>query len=234
MKSAWIIGVIAAVVLHVGFILFGGLIFNSDAKGQGSLTKVELLDLEGPKEKPKEPPPEKPDDVKTEDEKPPDDSEVVKKFEEVEAAKTPRLDAISLSDMENLLKGASGGDFGRAMSLESGGKIGGTGTAGRAVDQTIERAFDLSEIDQKPRAVYQVAPTYPAEMRGQKLEGVVSVIFIVDSAGKVINLRAEKATHDAFKTPAVDAVKQWKFEPAIRGGQRVACKMRVSIRFQRS
>ena len=35
-----------------------------------------------------------------------------------------------------------------------------------------------------------------------------------------------------LEKPAVDAVKQWKFEPGVKGGERVACRMRVGIRFQ--
>jgi protein TonB len=68
-------------------------------------------------------------------------------------------------------------------------------------------------------------------MRGKSLEGVVTVIFVVDSSGKVAGPRVEKSSHAEFDRPALDAVKQWKFEPAVKGGQRVACKMRVPIRF---
>ena len=102
------------------------------------------------------------------------------------------------------------------------------------MDEKLESAFSLAEIDQKPRPVFQAAPVYPSEMRGKKVEGVVSVLFIVDAAGKVTNPRVEKSSHTAFDKPAMEAVKKWKFEPAIKGGQRVACKMRVPIRFQPS
>ena len=88
----------------------------------------------------------------------------------------------------------------------------------------------MSEIDQKPRAIFQSAPMYPSGMRS--VEGVVHVIFIVDQTGKVTNPKVEKSTHREFEKPAIDAVKQWKFEPAVRAGQRVPCKMRIPIRFQ--
>jgi protein TonB len=71
-------------------------------------------------------------------------------------------------------------------------------------------------------------------MRGRKVEGVVSILFVVDSSGRVSGPRVEKSTHAAFEKPALDAVRQWRFEPAVKGGQRVACKMRVPIRFQPS
>ena len=56
----------------------------------------------------------------------------------------------------------------------------------------------------------------------------------MDASGKVANPRVEKSSHTAFNKPALEAVKQWKFEPAVKGGQRVACKMRVPIRFPSS
>ena len=68
-------------------------------------------------------------------------------------------------------------------------------------------------------------------MRGKKVEGTVTVIFVVDAGGKVENPRVEKSSHTAFESPAVSAVKKWKFEPGLKAGQRVASKMRVSIRF---
>jgi protein TonB len=144
----------------------------------------------------------------------------------------PALELTSLSAIEAALNGQGGNsDFAEAVGFKSGGVVGGTGKGG-TLQENADSAFGLSEIDQKPRAVFQAAPVYPAEMRSKKLEGAVSVMFVVDASGKVTQQRVEKSVHPAFEKPAMDAVKQWKFEPAIKGGQRVACKMRVSVRFQ--
>jgi protein TonB len=145
------------------------------------------------------------------------------------------LEAASLSAIEAALsgEGGGGGDFAEALSFASGGRIGGMGKAG-APDENLKSAFSLSEIDQKPRPIFQAAPVFPAKLLGKKVEGVVNVLFIVDATGKVSSPRVEKSTHPAFEKPAVDAVKQWKFEPAVRGGKRVACKVRAPIRFQPS
>ena len=56
----------------------------------------------------------------------------------------------------------------------------------------------------------------------------------MDASGKVADPRVEKSNNAAFEKPALDAVRKWKFEPAVKGGQRVSCKMRVPIRFQPS
>jgi protein TonB len=77
-----------------------------------------------------------------------------------------------------------------------------------------------------------VAGTFPQEMRSKSVEGVVTLIFIVDETGRVVNPRVEKASHPAFEAPALEALRQWKFEPAVKSGKRVSCRMRVPMRFQ--
>ncbi len=229
-------GILFAIVVHLGVILFGGLVFFERADDQGTLQQVDLLSEndaapEDKKEKPKETDTEKTEDMETETEQAPDAGEIIRNLELSAANNAPRLEAASLGAIEAALSGQAGGggDFTEALSFSSGGRIGGTGKPG-TLEQNLDDAFSMAEIDQKPRAIFQTAPTYPSGMRS--VEGVVHVIFIVDSSGKVTNPRVEKSTHKEFEKPAVDAVKQWKFEPAVRGGQRVPCKMRVPIRFQ--
>ncbi len=230
----WIVGILVALLLHVAAILFGGWFFLDD-KPKHSTQAVELLgDLDAEKEKDKEKEPEdRPrEELEKSEEKPPDAAEVMKNLDAPATDAAPALEAASLSQIEAALngQGGGGGDFAQGMSFESGGRIGGTGKRGDGGD-AFEDAFSLSEIDQKPRAVFQASPTYPAEMRGKKVEGVVSVVFVVDATGKVENPKVEKSSHAAFESPALKAIRKWKFEPAVRGGQRVASKMRVSIRF---
>lgn len=228
-------GIACALLLHAGFILFGGSLFNSLRKDHGTLQRVELLheeDVAGEKEKPEEPELATENTDETETEAAPDAADIIRNLEISAAAQAPELEAASLSAIEAALSGqAGGGDFTEALNFSSGGRIGGMGKAG-ALDGGLESAFSLAEIDQKPRPIFQSAPVFPVEMRGKKLEGVVSVLFVVDSTGKVANPRVEKSTHPAFEKPALDAVKQWKFEPAIKAGRRVPCKMRVPVRFQ--
>ncbi len=234
-RGGLFLGIVCAAAVHAGVILFGGSLFSSGRPDHGTLQKVELVsevEAAKEKEKPREPAAEKTEEMKTENDIPPDAAEVVRDLEPSAAARAPELDAASLGAIEAALNGqGGGGDFGDAVSFASGGRIGGTGKAG-TMNEKIEESFSLAEIDQKPQPVFQTSPVYPAELRSKKLEGVVSVIFIVDAQGRVMNQRAEKSSHPAFEKPALEAVRQWKFEPAVKAGQRVACNMRVSIRFQ--
>ncbi|MDO8349125.1 MAG: energy transducer TonB [Planctomycetota bacterium] len=230
-RVAKFIGIFCAAALHLAFLLFGGLLFPEMKANAGTTQMVELLSDEDVK--PDEvPATETPPEVETPPEKPPDPEEVLKSLDQPADDSAPALDASSLAALSEALLGGgvAGGDFAASVGFASGGRIGGTGTAGALGDQ-VDRAFTLAEIDQQPRANYQGSPVYPQELRGRKLEGVVSVIFVVDASGKVLDPRAEKSSHAAFEKPAVEAVKRWKFDPAVKSGRRVACKMRVSVRF---
>ena len=152
--------------------------------------------------------------------------------DEVSLQWRPRL--MGAHNALNGAAGAGGVDFGGGgASLQSGGQFGGTGRGGgKGSDEQFQGAFSMSEIDQRPRAVFQVAGSYPSEMRQRKVEGVVTILFIVDETGRVVNPRIEKSSHPEFEAPAIEALRQWKFEPAIKAGKRVSCRMRVPIRFQ--
>ena len=238
MSKAWtVVGVVGALVVHAAILLFGGVLFMRGEEVQASKRDVELVAEDVKKDKAEEQPEDRPkEEIKQDKETPPDPNQAIKSVDSgVAGDDAPALDAASLSAIEAALNGggasAGGGDFGGAASLQGGGRIGGTGKVGSAEEQ-VDAAFSMSEIDQRPRAVHQVAGAYPSEMRSRNVEGVVTLIFIVDETGRVANPRVEKSSHPEFEKPALDAVRQWKFEPAVKAGKRVACRMRVPFRFQ--
>lgn len=98
----------------------------------------------------------------------------------------------------------------------------------------LDRIFSLSDLDQKPRVIFQTPPVYPPELRSRGVQGTVYVTFVVDRHGRVVNPSIEKSTDPRFERPALDAVKQWRFEPGMRNGQEVQFKMRVPITFSLS
>lgn len=237
-KARTILCIVGALLVHALIIAFGGILFLGEEVNPPSRRDVELLNEDVQKDKVEDQEKEvvQPD-LKAESDAPPDPNQVLASVDApADSSDAPALDSASLGALEQALNGGSAGgasDFGGGASLSSGGRIGGTGKAGVA-DQEFQGAFSMSEIDQRPRPVHQVAGAYPSEMRAKNVEGVVTLIFIVDDTGRVVNPRVEKSSHPQFEAPALAAVRQWKFEPAIKGGQRVSCRMRVPIRFQPS
>lgn len=237
---AWkaILCIVAAVLAHVAVLLFGGIFFLGHGEEAASKRDVEIVTESVEKdraEQEKQPEEEK---IESKDDAPPDPDQTTAPIDTPAGAEeAPALDAASLSAIEATLNGTAGAggvDFGGGgASLQSGGQFGGTGKGGgKGGDDQFQGAFSMSEIDQRPRAVFQVAGSYPSELRSRKVEGVVTLLFIVDETGRVVNPRIEKSSHPEFEAPALDALRQWKFEPAIKAGKRVSCRMRVPIRFQ--
>jgi protein TonB len=241
-----VLAFLAALAIHALILLFGGVFFFTDeeAKARAPVREVELFSEEQAEEekpqeeKPKEEEKREVEEVVQPEDKPPDMREIV----DTAPGSTPetsatdsiaRLDALSLSALESALDpSGGGGEFSSGVNLASGGRIGGTGAAGSGGGgDDLSAAFDVGELDQRARPIFQAAPNYPFELRQKKVEGVVHMLFIVDKDGRVVNPKVEKSDHPAFERPALDAVRQWKFEPAVRGGEKVASKMRIPIRF---
>lgn len=78
-----------------------------------------------------------------------------------------------------------------------------------------------------------VDPEYPSAARSRDLAGWVDLELTVQtdgSVGDVAVIRAEPA--NIFDKAAIDAVRQWRYEPVQRNGKPVEQRTRVRIRFQ--
>lgn len=82
-----------------------------------------------------------------------------------------------------------------------------------------------------PVPVRTVAPDYPREMRARSISGVVMVHCMIDSQGNVSEATVAKSTNENFDSAAVDAVKKWKFKPALEDGNPVAMAVTIPIKF---
>jgi TonB family protein len=83
-----------------------------------------------------------------------------------------------------------------------------------------------------PRKLLHVAPVYPPSMRDAGLEGLVPLEAVIGRDGSVTSVRIVSAqVHPAFVKSAVEAVRQWKFEPTLLNGEPVEVVMTVSVRF---
>ena len=238
-----VIGITLAILVHAAVLLFGGVLFRKPPAEQ--VKKIEVVDLldetSADKDKKDADKDKQPvEEAKVEEKQEPEEIQApdlmpdMKSLATMDAASSaPALDAMSLSAMSDLLNpAAAGGDiFSGGADLTSGGRIGGTGSA---VQEAVESIFTIADLDQKPRPLVQPPPSYPFELRRRKVEGSVSVLFVVDEDGRVVDPRVERSTDPAFDRPALEAIRQWRFEPAVRAGQKVKARLRVPMRFAAS
>jgi periplasmic protein TonB len=120
------------------------------------------------------------------------------------------------------------------VALGSGGALAGFGeirslTAAEAVQ---ESAFDVADLEKRPEPVSQVAPVYPAELRKAKVEGVVTLVFVLNETGRVEDPRVETSSRPEFEKPALEAIRKWRFSPGQKDGQAVRTYIRIPMRFR--
>lgn len=93
------------------------------------------------------------------------------------------------------------------------------------------KIFDLRDLDRHPRPIFQSEPNYPYELRQAGVSGWVRVQFIVDSQGNVRQPRVDSSSHREFEQPAVDAVRNWRFEPGYKDGEAVNTRVLAPVNF---
>jgi len=83
-----------------------------------------------------------------------------------------------------------------------------------------------------PRVLYQPDPEYSEEARKAKYEGTVVLWLVVGPDGRPRNIRISRSLGLGLDEKAMEAVRQWKFEPARKGGQPVAVQINVEVEFR--
>jgi TonB family protein len=83
-----------------------------------------------------------------------------------------------------------------------------------------------------PRKLKHVSPVYPETMRAAGVEGTVPLEAIITASGTVQSVRLLSATvHPELALAAVDAVRQWRFEPTLLNGSPVDIAMSTTVTF---
>ncbi len=87
------------------------------------------------------------------------------------------------------------------------------------------------KVDENPVPVKTPPPAYPTDLLQQGVSGTAVVTVVIDENGDVLAAEARKASHDGFKDPAVEAVKNWKFTPGKVAGKAVKTRVAIPIKF---
>jgi protein TonB len=83
-----------------------------------------------------------------------------------------------------------------------------------------------------PVVIYQVEPEFSEEARKAKFMGVVLVNLIVDAHGLPQNVHTLRGVGMGLDEKAVEAVRQYRFKPAMEGGKPVPVELNVEVNFQ--
>ncbi|MBN1222997.1 MAG: energy transducer TonB [Candidatus Aminicenantes bacterium] len=100
--------------------------------------------------------------------------------------------------------------------------------------EKLEGVVRLDEGLASPRLIKRVNPVYPEEARKSGIQGIVLLEAQIDEQGRVSQVKILKSESAILNDPAVDAVKQWVYEPYIVDGKPARVLFTVTIRFKLS
>jgi TonB family protein len=85
--------------------------------------------------------------------------------------------------------------------------------------------------DRGPKVISVTQPIRPRPMFNFGLTGKVGVTFTITAAGDVTDVKIHHSNDALLDKPVIDAIKQWKFSPAVKNGQAVAVMARQTFVF---
>ena len=98
--------------------------------------------------------------------------------------------------------------------------------------QYAYRSYKLSELDRIPTPIKVVSPAVPPPLARDQSKHTVTVEFHIDEQGKVrLPSVARNVAASAYAAAALDAVKQWRFEPPLYRGRPVLVVARQDFNF---
>ena len=82
-----------------------------------------------------------------------------------------------------------------------------------------------------PEAISSPDPDYTEEARKAKKQGTCVLWLIVDSAGQPRDIKVVRGLGLGLDAKALEAVKQWRFQPALKDGKPVDVQISVEVEF---
>ncbi|MBN8465025.1 TonB family protein [Corallococcus exiguus] len=235
--------VLVSLALHgVGF----GLLSTLEGRKLASIQKpVEMVMVEVQKPPPPPPPEEKPEEPKppppkvkvkpppikvAEAPKPPPPTEAPPPPNDTPpppSAKPPPL-VVGMT----MSSTTSAGSFAAPVGNTAYGKANGTAKAPQDVKgYSAPKYVPVYQVDTEPSVASEVKIPYPDEARRAGIEGTVTLSITIDAEGKVSNVKVISGPGYGLNEAARDAIRRFRFKPAIKGGEAVATEMKYSYTF---
>jgi protein TonB len=83
-----------------------------------------------------------------------------------------------------------------------------------------------------PQVIFNPEPSFSDEARKSKTQGRVGLLLVVGKDGRTHNIRVQESLGMGLDEKAMDAVKTWRFKPAMLNGVPVATQILVEVDFR--
>jgi len=104
--------------------------------------------------------------------------------------------------------------------------------AAAARREKLAKAIRVGGQVRPPIRIKEVAPVYPAIAQSARVKGDVVIEMTIDDEGKVADARVVKSV-PLLDQAALDAVRQWEYQPSLLNGVPTAVVTTVTIKFTR-
>ena len=129
-----------------------------------------------------------------------------------------------------MVGGVPGGVAGGSAGGVLGGVIGGAGTAPPPPPKAALRRVTVGGNVQAARLVNRVQPLYPPLARQTRISGTVKLHAIIGKNGAVEQLTVVSG-HPLLVQSALDAVRQWRYQPTLLNGDPVEVDTEIDVIF---
>jgi TonB family protein len=136
-------------------------------------------------------------------------------------------EALQLTDAAR--SNASGSTVSTVMGPAGSGTTG-MGTASGGVGVARAEMGVVRRPTNAPRKIRDVAPIYPAAARQARVSGIVILELQLDVNGTVSDVRVLRSI-PLLDAAAIEAVKQWQYEPMIVNGKAIPIPLTVTVPF---
>lgn len=108
------------------------------------------------------------------------------------------------------------------------------GAGGISIEELERGAIKAVGETKPPELINKVDPVYPKLARRARVEGVVILNVRTDEDGRVDQVKVANSNDPFLTRAAIEAVKQWRYQPFYSKGIRYPILFTVTVRFQLS
>jgi protein TonB len=127
-------------------------------------------------------------------------------------------------------EGVPGGVPGGLPGGVIGGVLSGVAPPPAPIDSAPKSPIRIGGGVKAPRLIFGPEPVFPVLARQAKIAGAVVIDAVIDTQGNVVEMKTVSGPQ-ILALAAMEALRQWKYEPTILGGEAFPVRLLITITF---
>lgn len=101
----------------------------------------------------------------------------------------------------------------------------------KSIKSDADPVYEPSGEITRPKLVHSVEPAFSTKSNEAFVEGTVTVSAVVTTHGVLTDMQVLKGLSAAQDRSALDALKEWRFEPGTKDGKAVNVRVKIQVDF---